>query len=165
MLDAGRIIADWWPVLLLVAAALELLARPPRRVAAAVLGAIGLVLLAGTTDLVPGSLLALVWPVGIILLGAWLLLRRGPSGARGAVGDEVVDATVLFSGRRIVGTSRDFQGGSVTAVFGGIDLDLTGADITDGAVLDAVARGVDGLRSPATEEPGWRTCRTRVLQS
>ena len=152
-LDAGRVIADWWPVLLLVAATLELLARPPRPVAASVLGAIGLVLLAGTTDLVPGSVLALVWPLGIILLGAWLLLRRGPVAVGGASDDAVVDATVLFSGRRIVGTSPRFRGGSVTAVFGGIELDLTGAEIPDGAVLDAVAvfGGVE-----LTVPLGWR---------
>ena len=153
VLDAGAVIADWWPALLLVAAVLELLARPPRPVAGTVFAAIGLVLLAGTTDVVPGSVLALVWPIGIILLGAWLLLRRGPTAGGDPLDDDVVDATVLFSGRKLSSTSRTFRGGSVTAVFGGIELDLTRAVVAEGAVIDAVAvfGGVE-----LTVPPGWR---------
>lgn len=151
-LDAGGVIADWWPVLFLVAAALELLARPPRPIGASVFAVIGLVLLGGTTDVVPGSLLALLWPLGIIALGVWLLLRRGP-GAGGEFGDDRIDTTVLFSGRKIVSTSRAFRGGNATAIFGGIELDLTGAQLQGTADIEAVALfgGVE-----LTVPPGWR---------
>lgn len=152
-LDAGGIIADWWPVLFLVAGALELLARPPRPIGATVFGVIGLVLLGATTDVVPGSVLALVWPLGIIALGVWLLFRRGSSGGGGVVGQDSIDTTVVFSGRKIVSTSQDFRGGNATAIFGGIELDLTGAQLQGTADVEAVALfgGVE-----LTVPPGWR---------
>jgi len=59
----------------------------------------------------------------------------------------------VFSGRRVVNTAPRFLGGSATAVFGGVEVDLTGATIEGEAVLDAVALfgGVD------VEVPtGWR---------
>ena len=152
VLDAGRVLADWWPLLFLVAAAIELLATPPRPVGAAVSALIGLSLLGWTTGLVAGSVLALLWPLALIAVGAWLLVRpRGPA----ADGDaqDAVDVTVLFAGRRIVSSSRDFRGGTATAIFGGIELDLTGARTSGGAELEAVALfgGVE-----VTVPPGWR---------
>jgi len=119
-----------------------------------VFAVIGVLLLGGTTGLLTTSVWAIVWPVAFIALGLWLLLRRAPT-ARGwpdSSGD-VVDATVLFSSRRVVSTSRALRGGSATAVFGGIEIDLTGAEIVGTAELEAVALfgGVD-IQVPA----GWR---------
>lgn len=152
VLDAGEVLADWWPVVFLVAAALDLLARPPRPIGAAAFAVLGLLLLGATTDSIAGSVLALAWPLAFIALGLWLLVRRGP--VPGAVADDdAVDAVVVFSGRRIVSSSRAFRGGSLTALFGGIELDLTGAVLAPDADLEAVALfgGVE-----VTVPPGWR---------
>lgn len=154
VLDAGAVIGDWWPVLLLLGALLDLLSRPPRFVSAIVLGGLGLVLLGITTDVVDASVWELVWPAVLVGLGLWLLLRRPVSlvGHR-ASPDERIDAVAVFSGRRVVNTAPRFRGGSATAVFGGVEIDLTEAHIEGEAVLDAVALfgGVD------VEVPhGWR---------
>lgn len=153
VVDAGQVIADWWPAVFLVAAVLDLLSRPRRVVSATVLGVLGLVLLGITTDVVEPEVWAYVWPLGIIGLGAWLLLRP-PASVRAAAGpDETVDVTVVFSGQRVVNTAPRFRGGSVTAVFGSAEIDLSGATIEGEAVLDAVALfgGVD-IEVPM----GWR---------
>lgn len=153
VVDAGRLVADWWPAVFLGAALLDLLARPRRVVSAMVFGVLGVVLLGITTDVVEPSVWEIVWPIGIVGIGLWLLLRRpvGMDTASGA--DETIDVTVLFSGRRAVCTAPRFRGGSATAVFGGAEIDLSGAVIEGEAVLDAVALfgGVD------VEVPlGWR---------
>ena len=155
VLDAGAIIADWWPVMLLVLAALELLARPARRITAAVFAVLGVVLLTATTGLLTASAWALVWPTLIILLGLWLLLRAGRgSGIEGtATHDGDFDVTGVFSGRKVASTANPLRHGNATAVFGGVELDLTGARIDERATLEVVAvfGGVD-VRVP----PGWR---------
>lgn len=153
VLDAGQVIADWWPTVFLVAALLDLLSRPRRVVSATVFGVLGVVLLGITTDVVEPDVWAYVWPLGVIGLGAWLLLRPPASVRAAASPDETVDVTVLFSGQRVVNTAPRFRGGSATAVFGGAEIDLAGATIVGEAVLDAVAvfGGVD-IEVPA----GWR---------
>lgn len=154
VLDAGAIIADWWPVLLLVLAALELLARPARRITAAVFAIIGVVLLAATTGVLGASAWALLWPTLVILLGLWLLLRAGRSSGEGtATHDGDFDVTGVFSGRKVASTANPLGHGNATAVFGGVELDLAGARIEDRATLEVVAvfGGVD-IRVP----PGWR---------
>ncbi|MDX1621297.1 MAG: DUF5668 domain-containing protein [Nitriliruptorales bacterium] len=143
--DAGDVIGDWWPVLFLVAAALDLLARPARPASAAVFALLGAVLLAATTGVLDASMWAVIWPLGIIALGAWLVIRRSPSSADSTSSDDTIDVTVLFSGRRVVSTSRPFRGGTATALFGGVEIDLTSAELAPDATLDAVAifGGVD----------------------
>lgn len=155
VLDASTIIADWWPVMLLVLAGLELLARPSRRIAAAVFGVLGVVLLASTTGLLSATAWALLWPTLVILLGVWLLVRGGRrSGLDGTSShDGDFDVVAVFSGRRIASTADPLRHGSATAVFGGVEIDLAAARIDERATLEVVALfgGVD-VEVP----PGWR---------
>lgn len=155
VLDAGTIIANWWPVVFLVLAGLELLARPPRRMTAAVFAVIGAVLLAATTGLLTASAWSLLWPTLVILLGAWLLFRAGRrSSADGtATHDGDFDVTAVFSGRKIASTAAPLHHGNATAVFGGVEIDLTAARIDERATLEAVAvLGSVEVRVP----PNWR---------
>lgn len=154
VLDAGAVIADWWPVMFLLGALLELLSRPPRWISATVFGVVGLVLLGVTTDVLASSALAVLWPLGIIAVGLWLLLRRPGAAERAATSPEqTIDVVAMFSGRRMANTARRFRGGSVTAVFGGVEIDLADATIEGEATLDAVALfgGVDVF-----VPQGWR---------
>lgn len=140
VVDAGSVIADWWPALILLGAGLELLSRPPRWISATVFGVLGVVLLGVTTEVLTGSALAVLWPVGIIGLGLWLLLRRpGATGRASASRDQTIEVIAMFSGQRVANTAREFHGGSATAVFGGVEVDLADATIEGEAVLDTVA--------------------------
>lgn len=157
VVDAGALMADWWPVLLLVGAGLELLSRPARRVGAAVLGTLGLVLLGITTGVLGSWTWSILWPSSVIAFGIWLLVRSRRSDRarvrRDAVHDSDLDVAAVFAGRRVVSMARPFHGGRATAMFGGVDLDLSGATIDDDAILDLVAvfGGVD-----VTVPTGWR---------
>jgi predicted membrane protein len=76
------------------------------------------------------------WPSIFIIVGVIFIIsrRRGWNAvsSKGIVGDDYVDYVNVFSGgeRQIV--SQNFRGGKISAVFGGIELDLTKASLATG---------------------------------
>ncbi len=76
------------------------------------------------------------WPSIFIIIGVIFIFtkRRGWNSvsSKGVVGDDYIDYVNVFSGgeRQIV--SDNFRGGKVSAVFGGMELDLTKAKLAPG---------------------------------
>jgi predicted membrane protein len=76
------------------------------------------------------------WPSIFIIIGVIFIVtrRKGWNSvtSKGVVGDDYIDYVNVFSGgeRQIV--SENFRGGKVSAVFGGIELDLTKAKLSPG---------------------------------
>ena len=76
------------------------------------------------------------WPSIFIIIGVIFIItrRRGWNtvSSKGMVGDDYIDYVNVFSGgeRQIV--SQNFRGGKISAVFGGIELDLTKARLAPG---------------------------------
>lgn len=94
------------------------------------------------------------WPVLLIAGGAAILFkgaRRGRHGAPGNAGasgmpqleqvmhSDILNTTAVMSGANIKSDTQDFKGGELTAVMGGIDLDLRQASIQNEAVLRVFA--------------------------
>jgi predicted membrane protein len=96
-------------------------------------------------DLVPEADLASFWPALVILFGVSLLLGRMRTKAE-RVGQDSVDGIAVFGGRNQRVTSSTFAGADLTALFGGYELDLRDAEVSDPpARVSAVAMfgGVD----------------------
>jgi predicted membrane protein len=76
------------------------------------------------------------WPSIFIIIGVIFIAsrRRGWSSAttRGIIGDDYVDYVNVFSGGERQVVSQNFKGGKISAVFGGIELDLTKARLAQG---------------------------------
>jgi predicted membrane protein len=76
------------------------------------------------------------WPSIFIIIGIIFIVtkRKGWNAisSKGIIGDDYIDYVNVFSGgeRQIV--SENFRGGKVSAVFGGIELDLTKAKLAPG---------------------------------
>jgi predicted membrane protein len=76
------------------------------------------------------------WPAIFIIIGVIFIVTRrkgwGSVSPKGMVGDDYIDYVNVFSGgeRQIV--SQNFTGGRVSAVFGGMELDLTKAKLAPG---------------------------------
>lgn len=76
------------------------------------------------------------WPSIFIIVGVIFIISRRKGwnsvSSKGVVGDDYVDYVNIFSGgeRQIV--SQSFKGGKISAVFGGIELDLTKANLAAG---------------------------------
>lgn len=150
-LDAGETIDTWWPVVLIVVAALLWSANHRHWFVPSVLGAFGVVMLLNRLD---------VWDVGAEVIFPALIILVGIGvmvGGRGRTDLDVVDdrvkAFAAFSGTEIASHSKRFEGGNVGAVFGGADVDLRDAELAPGASLDVfTAFGGTEVRVPQ----GWR---------
>lgn len=83
------------------------------------------------------------WPSIFIIIGVIFIVskRRGWNAvtSKGTIGDDYIDYVNVFSGgeRQIV--SQSFRGGKVSAVFGGIELDLTKAKLATGISVLEIA--------------------------
>jgi len=76
------------------------------------------------------------WPAIFIIIGVIFIAtkHRGWNSvtSKGIIGDDFIDYVNIFSGGERQVTSSNFKGGKVTAIFGGIELDLTKATLAPG---------------------------------
>ncbi|MGZ5382750.1 MAG: LiaF transmembrane domain-containing protein [Acidimicrobiia bacterium] len=153
VLDAGDLIADWWPVVFVIAGFLYVSFSPRHIMVPAVLVIMGLALLARSLDFVPDWVQTVFWPLVLVVVGLWVMFGSGLGTATVQRADRV-NSLVAFFGREIVNESQQFGGGSIFTVFGGTDIDLRRArPVPEGAAMDVVVAfgGVD-IAVPE----GWR---------
>ena len=83
------------------------------------------------------SIWKLFWPVILIAVGLMMVFSIGSANRKRAEESSTDDneKVAIFYGEqsRVRG---DYTGGSATAIFGGVDLDLRQANIKDGAIID-----------------------------
>jgi predicted membrane protein len=83
-----------------------------------------------------------IWPVLLIGLGGllvWKAIGRRPRGPVTASAAELHELAFMGGGNRII-SNPDFRGGDITAVMGGLEIDLRKAGITgEAAVIDVFA--------------------------
>lgn len=156
----ARSVLSFWPVVFIVAGGLKLVhARTP--------GAY----LVGGGMLVAGVLLMLShmgvievrwrdwWPVVLIAVGIGVIFQ-GHLRQKMGVGedgmlnettqDPAVDLTVIMGGTQLKVDTQNFQGGEITSIMGGVELDLRGASMATEATLHVfvVMGGID-IKIPA----------------
>lgn len=154
-LDAGQAIDQYWPLLLVAAGLLTLAERPPSLIRGGLLTAGGALLLLFTADVVDRAAWDFVWPAFIILAGLVIVARwAGRSIPSGVSREDVIRATAVFGGPKLVSSAQHFEGAWLTAFFGGVTLDLRDArPAPDGASVNAtVAFGGIDIIVPK----GWR---------
>lgn len=87
------------------------------------------------------------WPVILIIVGFYVLMNRnktmcvkGSHSNKKRVSDDFIDEVAVFGGGKRIITSKNFQGGKVTAIFGGSEIDLYEAKLAPGEnVIDITA--------------------------
>jgi hypothetical protein len=166
LVDAGHLLR-YWPALLIVYGLARIAASRDRSdvVQGSSWGLVGVALLLDRLHLLPVRVWDL-WPLALVFFGASMALRAMRPGVDGvpAAGDEddgsTVRAVAIMSGVQRRVTSIAYRGGSLTAIMGGIEVDLTGARmVAERAVLDCFAfwGGIE-----ITVPPGW-VVRSRVM--
>jgi predicted membrane protein len=141
VLNADRAIADYWPTLIVAMALFQIAERTHGWFEPGVFLVAGSVLLLVTSGVINGNAWDYVWPTAIIVAGLFILTRWQPGSARGLMrSDDTIVADGIFGGPTVASTSQQFRGGSLTAVFGGVTLDLRSAlPAREGASINATA--------------------------
>ena len=159
-------VARYWPLLFVVLGVMNLMS-PSGRLKWLLLVVAGAFLQLNQLGITHLSF-ADVWPIALIVIGLLLMwgslenrgflrakakalqdFREQVTGAGGS--QAMLNAVAVFGGceRRVSGPN--FQGGRVTAIFGGVELDFRDADIASEAILEVncVIGGVE-IRVPET---------------
>lgn len=144
------IFALWWPVLI-IAGGVIVLAGDFRKnyIWGLTMLIIGSFLLLKSHGIIEFSIFSLIAPIIIIAIGLSVLANT-QSRAKIPVGTKDIDDIVaVLSGSETRNTSKNYKGGKLTAVCGGVVLDLRDATLKDDAHLNifALCGGVE-IRVP-----------------
>lgn len=143
--DTTAVVADWWPVVVVGLGLGQLYER--RWGSGAVTVVVGLVLLAWTSDVADVNPIALLGPVLLIVIGGAVLVASG----RVVSGGEVGPVAVFGSGR-LEGGPAEVADRTTYAVFGDVDVTLTGDGTDDIGLSTITVFGDTKVHVP----PGWR---------
>lgn len=149
VVTAGSVWSVFWPMLVTAFGIAALLVVPRAWLGPLLVTALGVYWLLESFDVVTVSAWTYLLPVAIIVLGLSILVA---STSRATSADRV-SSLVFFWGSQRRTMSQQFRSAGLTAIFGGIDLDLRAASIAGSARVDAFTLfgGVD-LKVP----PHWR---------
>ena len=148
-LDAWEIFSTWWPAVVILAGVLTFAANPRHWPVALIITAVGTAFLLSNLGVVDAG--EFIIPAAIIGVGLLVLFGRG-MGSRTEAGDRVNSFNV-FSGSELASHSKQFQGGSISAIFGGAEVDLSDAAPAADAQLD-VFTAFGGVELKVPE--GWQ---------
>jgi len=153
VLDLGlwQLFATYWPLLLIGAGLYNLLTNPAGRFGGLIILLLGSLFLAGNLDQLNVFEYVSFWPLVLIFIGVWLLLRghRKPR----EIDRSRLNLINIFSGTSSRVVSSNFKGGSSISIFGGAEIDLREAVLDGGrAQFDVFALfGGDDIYVPE----GW----------
>ena len=139
LLDVAGVVGRWWPVLLVALGLLQAYGERRFSAVAWVLIAGGLLLLAVTTGVFGQTAWSVTWPILVVLAGAWLLSGWGRM-RRGQIEDPEFSRLSVFNSIKLASRADALRRAALTAVFGKLRLDLTGARLDPaGARLSATS--------------------------
>jgi hypothetical protein len=149
--DWGWIWSHGWPVVIIAVGVAALLTTPRAPVGPLAIIALGALLLIAQLDGVDLDVWGVLWPLAVIIVGIAII----SGGRRRSPGDQdtTISAFVFWWGTERKPRTQDFQGGSLTAIMGGIEVDLRQAWVQQRAQIAVFAMmgGVE-IKVPA----GWR---------
>jgi predicted membrane protein len=139
VIEGGSVVGRWWPVLLVALGLLQAYAEKRCSPVVWVLVVGGLLLLAVTTGVFGRRAWSVTWPILVVLAGAWLLSGWGRL-RRGQIEDPEFSRMSVFNSVKLASRAAELRRVSLTALFGKLRLDLTGAKLDPaGARLSATS--------------------------
>ncbi|MDX2128552.1 MAG: hypothetical protein SFU91_05910 [Chloroherpetonaceae bacterium] len=143
-----------WPIFLIGIATFQMSTRSIPIWGGAMLITVGVLFEIKYLGLFPPNFFSILWPIGLIAAGTWILITRARKPDMPMYSDDRTSAFGIFSGGVYKIQSQAYEGGSLFSVFGGVDLDLRSAmPVVSGAIIDTVIVFAGGkIRVPE----GWK---------
>lgn len=135
----GRLLSALWPIVFVFIGVASILNNPRNPFFGIAFVTFGLLLIVANIFDVN---IWRFWPIILIGLGLSIIFDSGVKNQGGSklVEDDDLNVSVLFWGAEKRVESESFKGGKVSALFGGVDIDLRSAKVAkDGAELDLSA--------------------------
>lgn len=135
LLDFSAILSTWWPLIIIVIGIVQLMYRTNGSYISGFLFLLvgGVLLVNQWVDI---NLHTYIWPLLFIFIGIVILFYRS-NRDKSIDENQDINSFVLFSGEEVRNQSTEFRGGSITAIFGGSEIDLRDAVIAEeGALID-----------------------------
>ena len=158
LIDFSSILDGWWPIFVIIIGLIQIMTNSVSKLGGIIMIFIGALIQLRKFDLIDADLIRFFWPVLLILVGVKILIPKTYSGRTHA--DDTVNCFAVFSSIVNKNESKDFKGGSITAIFGGAEVDLRKAALSpEGALLDlSVAFGGIDIRVPQD----WKVVTTGI---
>lgn len=140
LLDVNDFLGTFWPGILILIGLLSFLDRTGSKYFGITMIVMGTFFQLSELDLLPDNLnlWSVGWSIIIILVGLWFVI---PKKKVKTFDSDSLSSAAIFSGANISNVSQNFKGGEVTAVFGGLEIDLTSSNLSKDVpvVIDAFA--------------------------
>ncbi|MFY0666376.1 MAG: hypothetical protein JXQ97_17285 [Natronospirillum sp.] len=148
VINVWGLIKHWGPVLVIAVGVISLMNNPKAFIFPTAIIGFGALLLLGSIGLIQVSVGSLILPILFIGFGLSLLVKRTGFNVNKVSKDEL-DTVAVFSGVEINNVATHFQGGTVSAVFGGADIDLRQSKLEGEATIELfIAFGGVELKVP-----------------
>ena len=126
--NIGYLFSNFWPMILIILGTFIIVTNPSAKLGGIIPLTIGIVFQLKVLGYFDVFNYLAFWPVVLILVGLWMLFGRGPKWDTHS--NDSFNTIGLFSGSNVRNVSQQFQGGSATSLFGGVEIDLREAKIT-----------------------------------
>jgi hypothetical protein len=138
--EMGEWLARLWPLAIILLGVILLLTKATPWIGGIIILFIGGLLQIAACGVFPEYVWGLIWPSFLILLGVYVVFQFGRPGISGSRSEETLNRFVVFSGIDLRPQTSNFRGGSVTAAFGGANIDLRDVQpAKEGARLELTA--------------------------
>ena len=138
VIEFWPIAGEWWPAAIIVAGLLVFFTDMRQFIWGIALVLIGGFLLLDRQGVVDVNIWEAIWPTVIIAVGLSILVNKSGSSKRTKTQDtESINA--ILSGTETANNSKDYKGGNINAILGGVELDLRDAVIKKEATLNVSA--------------------------
>lgn len=147
----SQLISTYWPVILIIIGINELFSSEHSFAPGTALVLIGTFFLLKRLDVLPIDIGKYFWPVLLMLVGLLIIFGRPKLKGMPVSDNDSLDHFVIFSGLQNKSMSKNFKGGSATAILGGMDLDIRDAELSEGGAsldLTAILGGIN-IKVPA----------------